>query len=100
MSNDSLNQWDAYAMQDCIKGLTKERDNWKEAYSSTSNALSLLLRKNDELMTKLEQIVEEAYSEGFAEGHVGGWIEGDYSKPWKKSALFTTLAELTGGKDD
>jgi len=54
-------------------------------------------------LAKLVELVEEAYAEGFAEGHVGGWIEGDYSKPWKKSALFTTLAELSSamkGQDD
>ena len=59
-----------------------------------------------ELETKLAvavELVEEAYCEGFAEGHAGGWIEGDYSKPWKKSALFTTIAELSStlkGQDD
>lgn len=59
MSDDSLNQWDAYAMQDCIKGLTKERDNWKEAYRSISNDLSLLQLENDELMAKLSELIEE-----------------------------------------
>ena len=58
MSDDPLNQWDAYAMQDCIKGLTKERDNWKEEYISISKDLSLLLHENDELMTKLEVAVD------------------------------------------
>ena len=29
MSDDTLNLWDAYALQDCIKALTKERDYWK-----------------------------------------------------------------------
>ena len=58
MSDDSLNQWDAYAMQDCIKGLTKERDNWKEAYRSISNDLNLLLCENDELKAKLAVAVE------------------------------------------
>jgi hypothetical protein len=45
-------------------------------------------------LAKAVELVEEAYSEGFAEGYDGGWIGGDYRKPWKKSALFTTLAEL------
>ena len=30
MSDDTLNQWDFYALQDCIKALTKERDYWKD----------------------------------------------------------------------
>lgn len=47
-------------------------------------------------LAKAVELVEEAYSEGFAEGHDGGWIGGDYRKPWKKSAIFTTLAEIKG----
>jgi hypothetical protein len=47
-------------------------------------------------LAKAVELVEEAYSEGFAEGYDGGWIGGDYRKPWKKSALFNTLAELKG----
>jgi hypothetical protein len=49
-------------------------------------------------LAKAVELVEEAYSEGFAEGYDGGWIGGDYRKPWKKSALFNTLAELKGDK--
>jgi len=71
MSDDSLNQWDAYAMQDCIKGLTKERDNWKEAYRSISNDLNLLLCENDELKAKLAVAVETL-------GIAAEWLD-DYS---------------------
>lgn len=44
MSDDTINQWDVYALQDCIKSLTKERDYWKEAYTSQLDAESKLAK--------------------------------------------------------
>lgn len=34
---------------------------------------------------RVKALVEAAYAEGFSEGADGGWIDGDYSKPWSKS---------------
>jgi len=49
--------------------------------------------KLDAAEAELANAVEAAYCEGFAEGYGGEWIEGDYSKPWRKSVAF---AELKG----
>lgn len=67
--------------------------------TSDADRIKALSKERDALTAKLAkavELVEEAYSEGFAEGHDGGWIAGDYRKPWKKSAVFTTLAEIKG----
>jgi hypothetical protein len=45
-------------------------------------------------LAKAVALVEDAYCEGFAEGDDGGWIEGDYSLPWKRSEAHKTLASL------
>lgn len=40
---------------------------------------------------RVKALVEAAYAEGFSEGADGGWIEGDYSKPWAKSAALHAI---------
>jgi hypothetical protein len=85
-----------YVRADRIEELEKACAEWAEVSQSNYQRAKAAEAK----LAKTVELVEEAYSEGFAEGYDGGWIGGDYRKPWKKSALFTTLAELKGQNDE
>lgn len=55
-----------------------------------SEACTSVIKNIDTLKAELADqrvraLVEAAYAEGFSEGADGGWIDGDYSKPWSKS---------------
>jgi hypothetical protein len=69
-----------------LRALGRDFDDWDTA----ADRIEALTDK----LAKAAELVEEAYSEGFAEGYDGGWIAGDYRKPWKKSALFATITNL------
>jgi len=42
-------------------------------------------------LPEIKALVEDAFCEGFAEGSDGGWIGGDYTYAWKKSAALAAI---------
>jgi hypothetical protein len=88
-----------------IKGLTftPQFDTLEEAQAAcwgdyTHRILAAVdLARIEALEAQLAEavaLVEDAYYEGFAEGDDGGWSNGDYSLPWKRSEAHKTLASL------
>lgn len=49
-------------------------------------------------VNKLVEALKEAFFEGFAEGSDGGWVEGDPTPAWKKSAALAA-AQGAGPSD-
>jgi hypothetical protein len=47
-------------------------------------------------LPEIKALVEDAFCEGFAEGSDGGWIGGDYTYAWKKSAALAAI-QTKGG---